>query len=204
VNPIRLVSGAIALPAHAAAAVVGASVGVATAGARTTARVVGRVVQRASGAEPVPAGPWPGQRTKPSETDPVLGTGSTTPSPQPVDAPGTQTPAAPTVEKATARKAPTKKAPARKAPARKSAAKKKAPSRKAAVVAPALGLTEAEAEDVLRTPSGIPAAADGTNPDTTETDLHQPGTEPLMDPATVKAVKSESEVLRRAADTDKG
>lgn len=71
-------------------------------------------------------------------------------------------------------------------------------------MAPALGLTEAEAEDVLRTPSGIPAAGDGINPDTTETDLHQPGTEPLMDPATVKAVKSESDVLRRAADTDKG
>ncbi|TGN64738.1 hypothetical protein EXE59_12800 [Nocardioides eburneiflavus] len=71
-------------------------------------------------------------------------------------------------------------------------------------MAPALGLTEAEAEDVLRTPSGIPAAGDGINPDTTETDLHQPGTEPLMDPATVKAVASEAEVLRRAADHHKG
>lgn len=88
--------------------------------------------------------------------------------------------------------------------ARKAPARRRAPSKKAAVMAPALGLTEAEAEDVLRTPSGIPAAGDGINPDTTETDLHQPGTEPLMDPATVKAVKSESEVLRRAADTDKG
>jgi len=54
------------------------------------------------------------------------------------------------------------------------------------------------------TPSGIPAAGEGFNPDTTDTDLHQPGTEPLMDPATVKSVASESEVLRRAADTDKG
>ncbi|GAA1435040.1 hypothetical protein GCM10009641_30080 [Mycobacterium cookii] len=89
-------------------------------------------------------------------------------------------------------------------PARKAPAPRKAPSKKAAVMAPALGLTEAEAEDVLRTPSGIPAAGDGINPDTTETDLHQPGTEPLMDPATVKAVKSESDVLRRAADPDKG
>lgn len=89
-------------------------------------------------------------------------------------------------------------------PARKAPARRRAPSKKAAVMAPALGLTEAEAEDVLRTPSGIPAAGDGINPDTTETDLHQPGTEPLMDPATVKAVKSESDVLRRAADTDKG
>ena len=98
--------------------------------------------------------------------------------------------------------APAKAAPAKKTPAKKSA--RKAPSKKAAVVAPALGLTEEEAEDVLRTPSGIPAAGDGYNPDTTETDLHQPGTEPVMDPATVKAAVSESEMMRRAADRDKG
>jgi hypothetical protein len=211
VNPIRLVSGAIALPAHAAAAVIGASVGVATAGARTTARVVGRMVERASGADSVPTGPWPGERATPSEIDPVLGTRSA-----PADPPVAETPAAPTAERAPATKAPAKKAAAKKAPARKAPAKKaparKAPSAQAAVLAPALGLTEAEAESAVQpmaedgptTPSGIPAAGEGFNPDTTETDLHQPGTEPLMDPATVKAVKSESEVLRRAAETDKG
>jgi hypothetical protein len=211
VNPIRLVSGAIALPAHAAAAVIGASVGVATAGARTTARVVGRMVERASGADSVPTGPWPGERATPSEIDPVLGTRSA-----PADPPVAETPAAPTAERAPAKKAPAKKAAAKKAPARKAPAKKaparKAPSAQAAVLAPALGLTEAEAESAVQpmaedgptTPSGIPAAGEGFNPDTTETDLHQPGTEPLMDPATVKAVKSESEVLRRAAETDKG
>lgn len=204
-NPIRLVSGAIALPAHAAAAVIGASVGVATAGARTTARVVGRMVERASGAEPVPTGPWPGERTAPSEIDPVLGTRSA-----PAAAPAARSTAAP--KNAPAKKsAASKKAPARKAPAKKAPARK-APSAQAAVLAPALGLTEAEAEAAVQpmaedgptTPSGIPAAGEGFNPDTTETDLHQPGTEPLMDPATVKAVKSESEVLRRAAETDKG
>jgi len=110
----------------------------------------------------------------------------------------------PTATTPTATKTSATKAPARQSPAKKAPARRKAPSRKAAVVAPALGLTEVEAEDVLRTPSGIPAAGDGINPDTTETDLHQPGTEPLMDPATVKAVASESQVLRRAADTDKG
>jgi hypothetical protein len=217
VNPIRLVSGAIALPAHAAAAVIGASVGVATAGARTTARVVGRMVERASGADSVPTGPWPGERATPSEIDPVLGTRSA-----PADPPVAETPAAPTAERAPAKKAPAKKAAAKKAPAKKAATSKKAPAKKAparkapsaqaAVLAPALGLTEAEAEAAVQpmaedgptTPSGIPAAGEGFNPDTTETDLHQPGTEPLMDPATVKAVKSESEVLRRAAETDKG
>jgi hypothetical protein len=96
-------------------------------------------------------------------------------------------------------------AAARKASPRKSAAKK-APSARAATVGPALSRTTREAieDEELRTPSGIPAADEGHNPDTTETDLHQPGTEPLMDPATVKAARSEAEVMQRAADTDKG
>jgi hypothetical protein len=98
-----------------------------------------------------------------------------------------------------------KKATAKKAPARKTVAKK-APSARAATVGPALSQPALEAieDDELRTPSGIPAADEGHNPDTAETDLHQPGTEPLMDPATVKAAKSEAEVMQRAADTDKG
>jgi hypothetical protein len=102
---------------------------------------------------------------------------------------------------AAAKKATVKK----KAPAKKTAAKK-APSARAATVGPALSQPALEAieDDELRTPSGIPAADVGHNPDTAETDLYQPGTEPLMDPATVKAVKSESEVMQRAADTDKG
>ena len=57
-------------------------------------------------------------------------------------------------------------------------------------------------DDDLRTPSGIPAADEGHNPDTSETNLHQPGTEPLMDPATVKAVASESDVLRGGPGRD--
>ena len=194
-NPIRLVSGAVTLPAHAAAAVIGTSVGLATTGVRTTARVVARIIGQASGSSPAPSAPWPTDRPvdRPvdlpasTEVDPVLG-----------------------VTKPAAKKAPAKKAAAKRAPARKAAAKK-APSKQAAVLAPALGLSEAEVEqldaastDDITTPSGIPAAGEGINPDTTETDLHQPGTEPLMDPATVKAVASESATLRRAADTDKG
>src|SRR6478736_4929744 len=194
VNPIRLVSGAATLPAHAAAAVLATSVGIATTGARTTARVLERVIEQLSGSAPEPATPW--QPAPPASDVPA-----------PVSAPVTAA-AAPTARatKTAAAKAPAKKVPARKAPARK------APSKQAAVLAPALGLSEAEVEaeldggiaDDITTPSGIPAAGEGYNPDTTETDLHQPGTEPLMDPATVKAVASESEVLRRAADTDKG
>jgi hypothetical protein len=198
VNPIRTATGLIQLPAHAAAAAVGTAAGLATTSARTTARVIGWAARRVAGTPPQQS-PWaPGSTTQtadsPVEDAPV----ESAPAESEVVEPATRASApTATAPQATA-PAPAKKAPAKKAPARK------APSRKAAVVAPALGLTEAEAEDVLRTPSGIPAAGDGINPDTTETDLHQPGTEPLMDPATVKAVKSESEVLRRAADTDKG
>ena len=133
-NPIRLVSGAVTLPAHAAAAVIGTTVGVATTGARTTVRVLGRVIEQVSGSE-APARPWPADRAEPVEST---------------------APAATT----TAKKAPAKKAPAKKAPARK------APSAQAAVLAPALGLSEAEVE--------------------------------------AGSVASESDVLRRAADTEKG
>ena len=56
----------------------------------------------------------------------------------------------------------------------------------------------------MTTPVGTTAADVATNPDTTETDLQQPGTEPLMDPATTKAVASEAETLQKAADPDKG
>ena len=179
-NPTSLVSGVITLPAHIAAAAAGTAAGIAATGARTTVRALGWAVGRVTGPPPQQSR-WAASTDVPTATD------------------GLVTDAAAVAEAPDAGKAVARKAPARKVPARK-----KAPSKKAAVMAPALGLTEAEAEDLLRTPSGIPAAGDATNPDTTETDLHQPGTEPLMDPATVKAVKSESEVLRRAADTDKG
>lgn len=213
-NPIRLVSGAVTLPAHAAAAVIGTSVGLATTGVRTAARVVGRVVEQASRAGHAPSAqpaPWDADRRRTS-TGPAA-----TPAPAPA-APVTPVATAPTTTTTTtaATQAPATKAPATatKAPAKKAAKKtatkaaKRAPSKQAAVLAPALGLSEAEVEAVTSddpvTPAGIRAAGEGVNPDTTETDLHQPGTEPLMDPATVKAVASESAVMRRAADPDKG
>jgi hypothetical protein len=52
----------------------------------------------------------------------------------------------------------------------------------------------------VRTPSGIPAADTATNPDTTEAELTQPGTEPLVDPGTAKATRSQSDTLRKAAE----
>ncbi|WP_299932064.1 hypothetical protein [uncultured Nocardioides sp.] len=212
-NPTRLLT----LPAHAAAAVIGTSVGVATTGVRTTARVVGRVIEQVSGSGSAPSRPWPGERTTPSPVAPVPSTPTTAAGRAAAEAPATTTAATTSAAKTTtAKKAPAKKVPATKTAAKKTAAKKtaakktarKAPSKQAAVLAPALGLSEDEVEAVTGdgpvTPSGIPAAGEGVNPDTTETDLHQPGTEPLMDPSTVKAAVSESDMMRRAADTDKG
>ncbi len=60
---------------------------------------------------------------------------------------------------------------------------------------------EHDADDPdLETPVGTTAADVGYNPDTAETDLQQPGTESLLDPGTAKAIRSESETMRRAAD----
>jgi hypothetical protein len=58
------------------------------------------------------------------------------------------------------------------------------------------------AEDIpdVETPVGTTGAGEGYNPDTTETDLQQPGTEPLMDPSLTKKVKSETDTLGRAAE----
>jgi hypothetical protein len=55
----------------------------------------------------------------------------------------------------------------------------------------------------VETPVGTTGAGVGDHPDTGETDLQQPGTEPPMDPSTTKSVKSEADTLRRAADQDK-
>jgi len=55
----------------------------------------------------------------------------------------------------------------------------------------------------VETPVGTTGAGEGYNPDTDETDLQQPGTEPLMDPSTTKSVKSEAETMRKAARQDK-
>jgi hypothetical protein len=219
VNPIRTATGLIQLPAHAAAAAMGTAAGVATTSVRTTARVIGWAARRVAGTPPQqsswapgatarttdsPVGHAPGQHVAAGHVaaarEVVEPATPTTAQQTVAEAPAKKAPATKaTAKRAAAKKAPAtkaaaKKAPARKAPATKATAKKaaakkapsrkapakKAPSRKAAVVAPALGLSEAEATDL------------------------QPGTEPLLDTATAKAVKSESDVLRRAADTDKG
>ncbi|HET6167461.1 MAG TPA: hypothetical protein VFE07_11590 [Marmoricola sp.] len=63
----------------------------------------------------------------------------------------------------------------------------------------------AEADDVdVETPVGTTGAGAGYNPDTAEADLQQPGTEPLLDPGTAKAIRSESARMQKAADPDKG
>ena len=200
-NLISKATSAIIHPVQTATSLAGQTMGVAAAGARTTMRIIDRAagqVRRDS------SDVW-------SATDPASTSAATQGA-----AETSATPEATLVEPA-ARKAPARKPAPRKTSAKKTSAKKtspkkgaakRAPSARAATVAPALALARnaenGTEDDDVRTPSGIPAADEGYNPDTAETDLHQPGTEPLMDPATVKAIKSEAEVMQRAADPDKG
>jgi ribonuclease E len=99
---------------------------------------------------------------------------------------------------ATKKKAPAKKA-AKKTTAKKAA--KKAPAKKTAKSAAELAAVE---DNEVETPVGTTGADVATNPDTTETDLQQVGTEPLVDPSLTNAVKSEAETGAAAADVDKG
>ncbi|WP_395691949.1 hypothetical protein [Nocardioides sp.] len=106
--------------------------------------------------------------------------------------------------KSVAKKAPAKKAPAKKAPAKKattSTPSAKLPARKRPAAKSAAEVVE---DTSVQTPVGTTGADVATNPSTAETDLQQPGTEPLVDPATVKAVASEAAVGARGADPEKG
>jgi len=99
---------------------------------------------------------------------------------------------------AAAKKAPTKNAPAKKAAAKKATS---APQRETPLTAQQV--LDMEGPEIT-TPVGTTAAGVASNPDTAETDLQQPGTEPLMDPSLTKKVASESATGRRASDVDKG
>lgn len=54
----------------------------------------------------------------------------------------------------------------------------------------------------IETPVGTTGADVGHNPDTAEADLQQPDTPELLDPSVAKAVRSESEILRKAAEKE--
>jgi hypothetical protein len=170
VNPLSLVSGAIVHPARTLGAVASTTIDVASLGLRTTARVVGwaagGVVDTPSAPASVPTSLRPTDVAVPVDTSRDERTA-------PEETPVTTTP----VKKAAASKTAARKTASKKAPA------KKAASKKAAVVAPALGISEAEALDV---------------------ELDQISTEPVVDQGTVNAVASEAEMMARAADPDKG
>ena len=106
--------------------------------------------------------------------------------------------AAKPVKKAATKKSPTKKTAAKKAPAQRATPGGKLPARKSQPKSAAEVLAGEDTD--VRTPSGIPAADTATNPDTTEAELTQPGTEPLVDPGTAKATRSQSDTLRKAAE----
>ncbi len=167
-NPITSLFHAMTHPTRAASTLVRATVDtsttVATAGFRAAARAAGWAAGSSTAQPPVAGAAAP--QEPPTRPAPV----KRVPSKTPRNAPSNNAPSNTTA----AQKTPAKKAPAKKAA-------RKAPSKRAAVVAPALGLSEAQVEDGA---SSTP--------------------EPLVDAARAKAVASESAVLRRAADVDKG
>lgn len=181
-NPVKTVSGAVTRPVHTAATVagraIGLSIGATKLGVRTTGRVVGWAADRGMGASADLTGGEPGP-TRP-ETPETAGTSVTVPGSVPRSA------------------AP--EAPAADAPASSSVPTP-------ATVKPAIDRSaplEAEPVDEVLTASGIPAADVGVNPSTGEPNDYDAEGEPLLDPATAKSVRSETDVLRRASAAEKG
>jgi hypothetical protein len=192
----------------------------------------GQRAGKGASAEPAPAAKAPAKKApakKAAKKAPAKGQGDPT-AVTPADIAENVAHPAPakkgTAKKAVAKKSPGKATAAAKAPAKKAAAEAApaepmvhpAPVEESAAAAArktagsAAGRTAPKtAEEVanvdgppVTTPVGTTAAAEATNPDTTDHDLQQPGTEPLVDPGTAKALRSEAETLQRAADPDKG
>lgn len=193
-NPVKTVSGVLIHPVHTAASVtgraIGLSYGVTKASVRTTGRIIEWAVDRGMTA---PQGaPRPAPAATPSEPQ---GTSVTVPGSVPGPAAGsavdvTEAPAV-TDAPGDVLDAPTEQ-----------------PVPTPAEVKPAIDRAEPlEAEpvaDEVLTASGIPAADVGVNPATGEPNDYDTEPEPLLDPGTAKSVRSESDVLGKAADADKG
>ena len=216
---VETVNHVVADPGATAAKAVEQIRGLVSLGLTVAGQVAGEVAERLTGDRHEPAPSAPPKLRVAEEPE-----GDTTPTPADVaravkkapakkapakKAPAKKAPAPESAETSTpstpSAKLPAKKAPAKKAPAKKTAAKK-APAKKTAAKKAAPPRTAAEVlEDTsVTTPVGTTGADVATNPSTAETDLQQPGTEPLLDPATTKAVASEAQIGARAADPDKG
>lgn len=205
---VDAVSGVVADPKGSVGKAAGQVRGVVSLGLTVAGHVAGHVADRLAGGHQAPP-PYAGGRpdlrvaepsTSAAEADEPVVTPSDVARVVAKKAPPRKRAAAPSTpsdklppRKAPAKKAPAKKAPAKKAPAKKAAAKKTQPT-----------AAEVLEDTSVTTPVGTTGADVATNPSTTDTGLQQVGTEPLMDPATTKAVASEARIGARAADPDKG
>jgi hypothetical protein len=172
---VKTVSGVVTRPVHAAASVAGRAIGLSLGATRAGIRTTGRVVE------------WAADR------------GMSTPE----DTPATPAPATTTTPVA-------RPTPPGKKPARAKSTKSSVPT--PAEVKPAIDrsaplevepLEDDGPEEVL-TASGIPAAGVGVNPATGQPNRYDAEPEPLLDPGTAKAVRKETEVLRRGAKDEPG
>jgi len=178
VTVVGTVSETVKDPIGTSQKVVGTAVGQAVAVAgRVTTKLPGRKRATAPKADPHPAAERQDESIKPHG--------------DPVKPPAKKSAAKKSAAKKSAKKAPAKKTAAKKAPAKKTAAKK------------AADLAAVE-DSSVETPVGTTGADPATNPDTTDSDLQQVGTEPIVDPSLTNAVKSEADIGARASDPDKG
>jgi hypothetical protein len=174
-NPVKTMSGVVTRPVHTAASMagraIGLSIGATKAGVRTTGRLVEWAADRGLSAPEATPAPASETPAPASEAASAGGTEATSRDDDTVVPPLSEVPTPADVKPAIDRSAPLEAEPA-----------------------------EADEVDDVLTASGIPAAGVGVNPATGEPNRYDTEPEPLLEPGAAKAVRSETDVLRRAAE----
>lgn len=210
-NPVKTVSGVLIHPVHTAASVTGRAIGLSYGLTKASVRTTGRIIEWAvdRGMTSPQGAPRPAPGSTPSAPQ---GTSVTVPGSVPGSAAGSATEVTDTLAvtdtpAVTETPAVTDTTTVTDAPAVTDAPTDQ-PVPTPAEVKPAIDRAEPlEAEpvaDEVLTASGIPAADVGVNPATGMPNDYDTEPEPLLDPGTVKSVRSESDVMSKAADADKG
>jgi hypothetical protein len=213
-NPLKTMSGAVLFPVHTAATVAGRAIGLSIGATKTGVRTTGRLVEWVADRKLAAPQDAPGVPLHvPGRDAPATTVAPSTPEPPTITKPSISTQSSTTTTSAsTTTAAKPKKSSTRKDESIPTPADvKPAIDRAAPLEAEPVGASDDSADDAqdedqdeLLTASGIPAAGVGINPATGQPNDYDPESEPLLDPSTVKSVRSETDVLRRAAEDKKG
>ena len=209
-NPLKTMSGAVLFPVHTAATVAGRAIGLSIGATKTGVRTTGRLVEWVADRKLAAPQDAPGVPLHVPGRDATVA--PSTPEPPTITKPSISTQSSTTTTSASTTKS-AKSAKPKKSSTPKDesiptpADVKPAIDRAAPLEAEPVGASDDSADDAqdeLLTASGIPAAGVGINPATGQPNDYDPESEPLLDPSTVKSVRSETDVLRRAAEDKKG